>query len=111
MYSYVSIFLGESCTIISTGQPGTCKTILSCPAALEEIKRQKFPQTCGFDGSVPRVCCAGAAPSQKTTTTTQRTTTTTRTTPRTRTTPKATTNFNVNPYRRNEPGYKSYESE
>ncbi|XP_044756150.1 serine protease snake-like [Coccinella septempunctata] len=102
---------GDSCILNSTGQQGICKTILSCPRALEEIKHQKFPQTCGFAGSVPRVCCVDKPPPIKTTTTTTtQSTTSKRTTPPTKPTPQISSNASyINPYKRNTPGYKSFE--
>ncbi|XP_045466027.1 clotting factor G beta subunit-like [Harmonia axyridis] len=103
---------GEECTLRSTGQQGICKTILSCKAALDEIKHQKFPQTCGFAGSVPRVCCAEGGPPRDitTTTTTERTTTTRKVTLPTRGVTKKPSNVSlVNPYKVNEAGYKTFE--
>ncbi|KAK9884532.1 hypothetical protein WA026_007374 [Henosepilachna vigintioctopunctata] len=116
-YSYVVIVVilfssvccleeGESCTITSSGRQGLCITILKCPEALALIQKQQFPQTCGFSGTVPRVCCPGTNTVTTTSTSTERTTS--RSTTKRRTT-KPSTNAYPNPYRPNTTGYKSFQ--
>ncbi|XP_072943260.1 trypsin-1-like [Epargyreus clarus] len=46
--------VGDSCN--DGDLRGTCKNIFKCPGAVEAIKK-KTPVICGFDGTVPVVCC------------------------------------------------------
>ncbi|KAL3278021.1 hypothetical protein HHI36_013362 [Cryptolaemus montrouzieri] len=47
---------GARCTLHS-GKLGRCKSFINCPSAKKLIEAQQFPQTCGFVGTVPVVCC------------------------------------------------------
>ncbi|KAL3278017.1 hypothetical protein HHI36_013358 [Cryptolaemus montrouzieri] len=123
---------GDSCTLKSNGAPGQCTTILKCASALQLIQKQQFPQTCGFAGTVPIVCCGDRnGDSRPPPTPTQRpitnrpvtnrpvtnrpmtntwgtTKTTKTTTERAKETKRPTGSSNVNPFAPNSIGYKSY---
>jgi len=46
------------CTVQSTGASGECQLLANCPAAVQGLQFQGInPQTCGFQGSQPIVCC------------------------------------------------------
>lgn len=52
------MYLGDVCTLESNNSPGTCKLFTACPKAQEDLQKNKrFPQTCGFKGTQPIVCC------------------------------------------------------
>lgn len=48
-------FEGDTCS--ANGNAGTCIMISKCRSAIEGLKKKKNPQTCGFKGSEPIVCC------------------------------------------------------
>ncbi|XP_063907515.1 serine protease snake-like isoform X1 [Zophobas morio] len=50
-------FVGDVCTLQSTGSGEVCKLLTDCPKAEEELRKNRFPQTCGFQGKQPIVCC------------------------------------------------------
>ncbi|KAL3278018.1 hypothetical protein HHI36_013359 [Cryptolaemus montrouzieri] len=47
---------GDPCTLPNS-QQSECRSLLKCPSAIQLIQNQKIPQTCGFVGTVPIVCC------------------------------------------------------
>jgi len=54
----LQLFIGDLCTIQSTESQGECKLLNDCPKALQDLQEsQRFPQTCGFQGTQPIVCC------------------------------------------------------
>lgn len=72
----LTLFSGDLCTHTESNQSGQCVLLEKCPSAIEDLtQRRKFPQTCGFAGTQPIVCCP--QPSGGLTTTTVRTTSTT----------------------------------
>lgn len=48
-------FEGDVCT--TDNFKGKCTNIGKCPEAVGELKNRKLPELCGFNGSVPIVCC------------------------------------------------------
>lgn len=48
---------GDTCSL-TTGQSGTCRQLFDCKKSLDELRKGIRPQTCGFVGTVPVVCCA-----------------------------------------------------
>ncbi|XP_063907488.1 serine protease snake-like [Zophobas morio] len=50
-------FVGDVCTLRSTKSPGVCKLFNDCEKAREALQQRRFPQTCGFQGKQPIVCC------------------------------------------------------
>ncbi|KAF5276224.1 hypothetical protein FQR65_LT04029 [Abscondita terminalis] len=87
----------DPCTVRSTQEDGSCKLLSECTRALDDLRKNIYPDICGFQGTEPIVCCVGAGGGGGTvtvtkttsTTTTRRPTITTRTTPRVSlTTPK-----------------------
>ncbi|XP_063907489.1 serine protease snake-like [Zophobas morio] len=56
-YASSQRFVGDVCTLESTGSPGVCKLLNDCDKAREEIQQNRFPQRCGFQGNQPIVCC------------------------------------------------------
>ncbi|XP_044260065.1 serine protease snake-like [Tribolium madens] len=55
--AYNQQFVGDVCTLTSSGAPGVCKLFIDCQQAREDIKKHVFPQTCGFEGTQAIVCC------------------------------------------------------
>jgi len=59
----MNLFVYYSCLgdICRKGEVATanfiCRKIDRCPFAKEEIKKNKLPETCSFDGFTPIVCC------------------------------------------------------
>ncbi|XP_017773158.1 PREDICTED: venom protease-like [Nicrophorus vespilloides] len=47
----------DPCVHNRLNSPGICKSVGECPQALQELAQHIFPETCGFDGTVPIVCC------------------------------------------------------
>ncbi|CAG4981757.1 unnamed protein product [Colias eurytheme] len=56
---------GQPC--IKNGVQGTCKNLVVCQPAINDIKRRKQPQICSFVGTDPIVCCVEAVPVATTT--------------------------------------------
>lgn len=73
-------YVGERCTLNNNGGSGVCKAIGTCPAVQEGLRNGVVPTTCGFQGSVPIVCCKSTATTAKPTSTTTPSTTTPTTT-------------------------------
>lgn len=49
---------GDAC-VLNKGGNGVCKKIIECPSAIDALKQNQLPQTCGFIGTTPVVCCEG----------------------------------------------------
>lgn len=78
-FDLLLVISGDFCTLESTRQTAVCRLLLDCPTALQALQnRQERPQTCGFAGTAPIVCCPQDTPQ-----TTRTTPTPTPTTPRT----------------------------
>lgn len=58
---YCQRFVDDICTISSTGASGRCQLLANCPSAIQGLQSNIFPQTCGFQGSQPIVCCVGGS--------------------------------------------------
>lgn len=70
--------LDDPCTHTDSGKNGRCVLFENCPSAIQDLQKSKFPQTCGFQGTQPIVCCvketSSTAAAVTTTTTTAATT-------------------------------------
>ncbi|KAJ3644258.1 hypothetical protein Zmor_026924 [Zophobas morio] len=51
-------FVGDACTLQSTKSLGVCKLFNDCEKTRKELQQGQFPQTCGFQGTQPIVCCS-----------------------------------------------------
>lgn len=51
------VFIVDTCVIKSL-EEGLCVNALRCPSAQAEIKLNKHPQLCRFEGKEPIICCA-----------------------------------------------------
>lgn len=49
----------EPCVSDENGRNSTCVLLSDCDVAKTNIKINKRPQTCGFVGIEPKVCCPG----------------------------------------------------
>lgn len=47
----------DECILEETGTTSLCIELLNCDYAKELLRQNKFPQTCGFNGKEPKVCC------------------------------------------------------
>jgi hypothetical protein len=51
-------FVGDLCTLESSGAPGVCELFKECKQARDDLqKHQLFPQQCGYQKNEPIVCC------------------------------------------------------
>jgi hypothetical protein len=51
-------FLGDLCSLKSSGSPGVCELFKECKQARDDLrKHQIFPQRCGFQRDESIVCC------------------------------------------------------
>lgn len=51
------VSIADVCTLKSL-EAGLCVNALRCPAALAEIKLNKHPPLCRYEGKEPIICCA-----------------------------------------------------
>ncbi|XP_068909356.1 serine protease snake-like [Tenebrio molitor] len=52
------LFVGDLCSLKSSGSPGVCKLFKECKQARDDLrKHQIFPQRCGFQRDESIVCC------------------------------------------------------
>lgn len=59
----ITVIVGDFCTLQATGAQGQCQLLSNCPVAVSALQAQGvFPQTCGFLGPQPIVCCTGIIP-------------------------------------------------
>lgn len=52
-------YVGDVCYHEKTEGRGECKALKNCEYAVRELSGEELPQTCGFDGGRPVVCCPG----------------------------------------------------
>ncbi|GJQ73814.1 CLIPC1 [Trypoxylus dichotomus] len=65
-------YQGEQCFHQKRGVNGICRALRNCPAAINDLRHEIYPQNCGLEGTVVIVCCPQASePSITTTTTTE----------------------------------------
>lgn len=54
---FVFIVATEECVVEGNEKQSHCTELNNCDWARELLRRNKFPQTCGFNGTEPKVCC------------------------------------------------------
>lgn len=63
-FVYCQRYVDDFCTLNSTGATGQCQLLDTCTSAIQALQSQgTYPQTCGFEGSHPIVCCSNSVES------------------------------------------------
>ncbi|KAJ3656674.1 hypothetical protein Zmor_015729 [Zophobas morio] len=52
-----ALFEGDPCTVPATAETGQCTQLDKCEYAKQLLRSNKNPQSCGFQGKAPLVCC------------------------------------------------------
>lgn len=52
----------DPCILEHNGEHSVCVLLRNCDEAKRAIKRNEYPQTCGFVGTEPIVCCPNYMP-------------------------------------------------
>ena len=52
-----TLLLGDPCTVPATAETGQCTQLDKCEYAKQLLRSNKNPQSCGFQGKAPLVCC------------------------------------------------------
>lgn len=49
---------GDACNVAGTGAAGTCRNLIQCQSAIDDIRKHgRWPTKCGFLGRDQIVCC------------------------------------------------------
>lgn len=60
-YSFLTLTATKECVREEHEQQSRCIELNNCDWAKELLRKNQFPQTCGFNGTEPKVCCPIAA--------------------------------------------------